>query len=225
MGEVNHQEGQGQVVPDLSYIAESLRALAVPIDMLAPDPANARTGHAVDRIAASLHHYGQRKPLVVNRNQHNKIEAGNGTWLAAKQLGWSHIAAVFVDDDASTAAAFGIADNRTGEMSQWDTDALLALVPTLGDLPTGFAQAELDDLLLHVGAPPSLDDLAEAHGEPDERDFWPIIRVQVAPDTMDRWQTFMDAMPGPDDAAKVAHLLACVDAEALENWQDLAPVG
>ena len=39
---------------DLSYIAESLRPLAVPIDSLHEDPANARVGHDVARIAASL---------------------------------------------------------------------------------------------------------------------------------------------------------------------------
>src|SRR5512138_70886 len=97
---------------ELTYIAEGLRVLAAPIDELHIDPANARTKHALDRIATSLKLYGQRKPIIANRLQDGKIEAGNGTWLAAKQLGWSHIAVVFVDDDPATAAAFGIADNR-----------------------------------------------------------------------------------------------------------------
>jgi ParB-like chromosome segregation protein Spo0J len=96
------------------YIAENLRSLAVPIDDLTEDPANARVGHDLDRIAASLAQYGQRKPVVANRLQGNKIEAGNGTFRAAKQLGWTQLAVVFVDDDAATAAAFGISDNRTG---------------------------------------------------------------------------------------------------------------
>lgn len=132
---------------ELSYIAEGLRTLAVPIDDLHIDPANARANHALDRIAASLKAYGQRKPIIANRLQTGKIEAGNGTWLAAKKLGWSHIAVVFVDDDPATAAAYGIADNRLSELSDWDLDALGALLPTVEDLFTGFTDGEIRDLL------------------------------------------------------------------------------
>ena len=132
---------------DLSYIAESLRPLAVPIDSLHEDPANARIGHDVERIALSLKQYGQRKPIVVNRLQQGKIEAGNGTYRAAKQLGWSLVAVVFVDDDPATAAGYGIADNRVGELSRWDTDVLREIAQTTGDFFTGFEPAELDDLV------------------------------------------------------------------------------
>jgi DNA modification methylase len=133
---------------ELTYIAEGLRSLVVPIDDLHVDPANARTAHALDRIATSLKLYGQRKPIIANRLQGGKIEAGNGTWLAAKErLGWSHIAVVFVDDDPATAAAYGIADNRLSELSEWDLDALGALLPTVDDLFTGFTEAEIRDLL------------------------------------------------------------------------------
>jgi DNA modification methylase len=133
---------------DLFYITESLRPLAVPIDSLHEDPANARVGHDLDRIAASLKAYGQRKPVIANRLQDGKIEAGNGTWRAAKdKLGWSHIAVVFVDDDPATAAAYGVADNRTAELSRWDKQALHDIASTTGDLFTGFDPAEFDDLV------------------------------------------------------------------------------
>ena len=131
----------------MDYIAEPLRSLAVPIAELHEDPSNARKGHAVERIAASLKQYGQRKPIVVNRAQGGKVEAGNGTLAAAKSLGWTHIAAVFVDDDAATAAAYGVADNRVGEFSEWDADILGDLIPTLDGLFTGFLPKELDAIL------------------------------------------------------------------------------
>jgi hypothetical protein len=35
---------------------------------------------------------------------------------AAQQLGWTHIAVVWVDDDDITATAFALADNRTGDL-------------------------------------------------------------------------------------------------------------
>ncbi len=111
--------------PDLSHIAEQLRPLAVPCSDLIPDPANARR-HPEPNLAAlkgSLRVYGQRKPVVVNRRT-GAIEAGNGTLQAALELGWSHLAAVYVDDDPMTAAGFSIADNRTAELAEWDRQAL-----------------------------------------------------------------------------------------------------
>jgi DNA modification methylase len=143
---------------DLSYIAEGLRNLAVPIDSLHEDAANARVGHDVERIASSLAQFGQRKPLIVNKAQGNKIEAGNGTFRAAKSLGWNHIAALFFDEDPATAAAYGIADNRTGEFSRWDPDALEDLVGTVGDLFTGFTQDELDEVIGRDGKAKPMDD-------------------------------------------------------------------
>lgn len=153
---------------DLSYIAEGLRALAVLIDELHEDMANARVDHDVERIAGSLAQFGQRKPLVVNRLQGNKVEAGNGTLQAAKKLGWTHIAVVFVDDDAAMAAAFGIADNRTGDLSRWDVDALDDLMSTVGDLFTGFTQQELDDLVGRDGQALPLDDPGSQDDKADE---------------------------------------------------------
>jgi DNA modification methylase len=111
--------------PDLCHIAEPLRPLAVPCSDLMPDPANARR-HPEPNLAAlqgSLRVYGQRKPVVVNRRT-GAIEAGNGTLQAARSLGWSHLAAVYVDDDPMTAAGFSIADNRTAELAEWDREAL-----------------------------------------------------------------------------------------------------
>jgi hypothetical protein len=140
---------------NLDHIIPDLRSLAVPLDDLKLDAANARTGHALDRIAASLHRYGQRKPIVVNRSEGNKIEAGNGTWQAAKSLGWTHIAAVFVEDDPMTAVGYGIADNRLGDLSEWDAETLQALVDGLDpelNLPTGFDDGELADILAELGA-------------------------------------------------------------------------
>lgn len=132
----------------MTNIIPSLSPLAIPIDSCHPDPANARKGHAVDRIAASLRQYGQRKPIVVNAQEGNKIEAGNGTWLAAKSLEWTHIAAVIVEDDPMTAVGYGIADNRLGHLSEWDIETLATLLDSIdADLPTGFEGDELEELL------------------------------------------------------------------------------
>lgn len=172
--------------PMNANIVESLRPLAVPIDTVHLDPANARTGHALDRIAASLQQYGQRKPIVVNRNESNKIEAGNGTWQAAKSLGWSHIAVVFVEDDPQTAVGYGIADNRLGDLSTWDAGVLQTLVGSLEpEMETGFGEGELMALVGELGggtavAPDewpeydeSIADTVEYHECPNCNHKWP----------------------------------------------------
>jgi DNA modification methylase len=164
---------------DLNYIAEGLRGLAVPIDSLHIDPANARKNHALDRIASSLKAYGQRKPIIANRLQDGKVEAGNGTWLAAKKLGWSHIAVVFVDDDPATAAAYGIADNRLSELSDWDLDALGALIPTVEDLFTGFSDGEIRDLLGERGGGLLVDPGPQVDQGAELREKWQTEPGQV----------------------------------------------
>lgn len=141
----------------LDYIAPGLRPLAVPIKSLRLDPANARTGHAVTRIANSLAIYGQRKPVVVNAAEGNKVEAGNGLLQAALELGWTHVAAVILDDDPMTAVAFGIADNRLAELSEWDMPTLKRLMDALDpdlELETGFDAASFEELVAEAGLSP-----------------------------------------------------------------------
>ena len=107
--------------PSLEHIVEPLRALAVGVEELHEDPANARVhpDRNLDAVKASLARFGQRKPIVV-RAQGMIVEAGNGTLRAAKALGWTHVAVVVVDDDGVTAAGYAIADNRTAELADWD---------------------------------------------------------------------------------------------------------
>lgn len=133
------------------YIADGLRHLAVPLDTLTPDAANARRHGTknMEAIKASLARWGQRQPIVVQRNG-MVVRAGNGRLEAAKALGWTHIAAVVVDDDSADAVAFAIADNRTAELAEWDTETLATLLDTLPTevkVDTGFTEADLDEIL------------------------------------------------------------------------------
>jgi hypothetical protein len=113
-----------------AVIAEPLLSLAAPIDTLTTDPDNANRGD-VAAIRKSLNVFGQRKPVVARRTGRDAdgrptgfVTAGNHTLLAAIELGWDHIATVFLDDDATTAKAYALADNRTGELSTWDDEQL-----------------------------------------------------------------------------------------------------
>ncbi len=103
-----------------------------------------------------MQRYGQRRPVVVNRRT-GIIEAGNATWEAARALGWTHLAVVYVEDDPTTAAGYAIADNRTAELAEWDDEALartLEALKTEGEIAhVGFDDGDLDELLRSLRPP------------------------------------------------------------------------
>lgn len=115
--------------PSLDHIAEPLRHLAVPIAELVPDPKNTRKHDAANlaAIKGALRRFVQRQPLVVQRAG-MIVRAGNGRVRAAIELGWTHIAAVIVDEDDASAIAFAIADNRTAELADWNDPVLAELM-------------------------------------------------------------------------------------------------
>lgn len=98
------------------------------ITKLTPDPNNARKHDDTNlkAIEGSLREFGQRKPIVVT--EAGLIVAGNGTVAAAKNLGWEKIDAVRVPNDWSEdrIKAFALADNRTAELADWNSQVLSA---------------------------------------------------------------------------------------------------
>jgi len=140
-------------------ICEQLRPLIVEIDSIQPDKRNARSHpeRNINTIKRSLEQYGQRKPIVV-RTSNRTVEAGNGMLEAAKVLGWGQIAAVFVDDDDLMAAGFGLMDNQSALLADWDMPTLKDLLQELDtgafDMElTGFDDGELERLMTEIAPP------------------------------------------------------------------------
>ncbi len=104
-------------------ILSELRDLAVPIDSVKLKPGNARR-HDLDDLKASLEHFGQYRPIVVNRRT-GHIVKGNGTWKAAKALGWTEIAVSWVDEDSKSETRMTVVDNKSTEMGWMNDSALL----------------------------------------------------------------------------------------------------
>jgi len=115
------------------------------------DPANARkhSPRNLKAIRDSLDVFGQQKPIVVDSR--GVVIAGNGTLEAARELGWDEIAVAVTDLDPAHAQAFGIADNRTAELAEWDTDVL-------GQLLEGMDSDLADILSFEDFVFPDLDD-------------------------------------------------------------------
>ena len=144
----------------------ALEVRVVRLSTLTPDPHNVRL-HPEKNLKAiidSLAAFGQQKPVIVDA--HGTILAGNGAYLAAQRLGWEWITVQVSTLTPEQARAYALADNRTGELSQWDDAALAELLRDLSarELPLpGWDEAELRRL---CDASELLDvqpDLARAH--------------------------------------------------------------
>lgn len=168
---------------DLSHIAADLHPLAVPVDGLRLLPGNPRRGD-VDAVARSYDRFGQRKPIVARRD--GTVIAGNHQLQAARQLGWSHMAVVWTDDDDLTAQAFALADNRTADLGTYDSEALLLMLNEVAVTPTlieaaSYTQADLDALLA-LSTPPDLDDLIADVGPPTDDDRLVNVTLRLSPE-------------------------------------------
>ncbi len=131
---------------------------------LSQDPANARKhdDRNIDSIIASLRRFGQQKPIVIDAS--NVVRAGSGTLEAAKRLGWDTIECVKTDLKGSDAIAYAIADNRTAELAEWDSDILAAqLSGLLTDdealaNAAGFSTEEIEAMLSDLADPDEIDE-------------------------------------------------------------------
>ena len=105
---------------------ETLKIERVALESLHTDPANARSHNErnLDVIRGSLARFGQRKPIVVDRR--GRILAGNGTYDAARALGWQEIDIVRTDLEGLEATAYAIADNRSAELAVVGSSAKVA---------------------------------------------------------------------------------------------------
>lgn len=135
--------------------------LLVPIEPLVLDPTNARdhNDRNINAIMYSLATYGQQKNISLDKEGRVAL-AGNGTVMAARALGWTHIAAVpFESDDPVTVGGWKIADNRTAELATWNFEHLAEGLRNLQDAGAdltkfGWEPFELEPLLTAEWRPP-----------------------------------------------------------------------
>jgi len=128
---------------------------------------------AVDAVATSLAEFGFRQPIVVDTE--GVIVCGHTRWKAAQKLGLAK-APVHVAKDLSPEQikAYRIADNKSGELAEWDFDILpieLSELQAAGfDMDVlAFGEKELTQLLsASVGVSQGLTDPDSVALPPDE---------------------------------------------------------
>src|ERR1051326_1701276 len=98
---------------------------------------------AIDKVAASVHEYGWRQPIVVDKD--GVIVIGHVRYLAAQKLGHDQVP-VHVAENLTPAQikAYRLMDNRSHEETDWDKDLLSIELGELKDLDfdldlTGFS--------------------------------------------------------------------------------------
>lgn len=198
----------------------------IPLNELTPYPGNARRGN-VNVILDSLRRNAQYRSLVVRQNDDNTLTvlAGNHTLQALQVHGagpcdtnpetcgichgqpWQPSARCeLLTCDDNTAWRINLVDNRAPETGDYDTDALTELFAEHDDYDgTGYTE---EDVQLLTAPPPTLDELADDYGDPQEDDFWPVLKIKISPDDRDTFYALTtNCHDTNDDAERFRHLL------------------
>lgn len=114
------------------------------VDSLIPYANNPRLNdNAVDAVAASIKEFGFKVPIVVDGE--NVIINGHTRLKAAHKLGLKQVPVIVADDlTPEQVKAFRLADNKTGELAQWDMAKLGIELEGIGEIDMGEFGFDID---------------------------------------------------------------------------------
>ena len=118
------------------------------IDEIRPYENNPRVNDgAVGAVAESIREFGFQQPIVVDRG--GVIIAGHTRYKAAQKLGLTEVPVVVADNlTDEQVRAYRLADNKTGELAEWDFSALEEELAGIGELDMslfGFEPKEITE--------------------------------------------------------------------------------
>lgn len=91
---------------------------------------------AVDAVAASIKEFHFQNPIIVDKD--GVIVAGHTRLKAAIKLGLKKVPVIVADDlTEEQVKAFRLADNKTGELAEWDFEKLEEELRALDDIDMG----------------------------------------------------------------------------------------
>lgn len=146
---------------------EELKIIYESTDALTPYANNPRFNDAaVDAVAASIEKFGFKVPIIITAEK--EIVAGHTRLKAAKQLGLGKVPCIIADDltDAQI-KAFRLADNKVGELADWDMEMLEKELLDIKDIDIDFKMEDFG-----FSEPKS-----EQEVEIEERELIPFIKV------------------------------------------------
>ena len=132
-------------------MAVTTKLVEVKTDRLVPYANNAKKHgeDQINRLKDSISEFGFVSPCLIDKDYN--IIAGHGRWEAAKRLGMESVPCVFVEGlTEEQRKAYIIADNRLGELGEWDMDLVADELRSLSEAGfefelTGFDTFELAD--------------------------------------------------------------------------------
>jgi ParB-like nuclease domain len=154
----------------------------VPIGDLRPNPKNPNkhSEDQINRLMAALRLDRQTRPLLA-RKANRMLIAGHGVHTAARRLGWTEIAVLFLDVDQHAADRIMLADDRLAALSELDDRRVADLMKDISEgdwLATGYSVEEASKLFDQTG----VDDIEvyeiETSNVTDH--FWLAVRGPLA---------------------------------------------
>jgi len=181
---------------------QEVAAVWVDRSTLTPWKENPRKNQkAIAKVAASIKRFGFGSPILARTG--GEVIAGHTRLLAAESLGLDRVPVRYLDLDPAEAHLLALADNKLGEIAEWD-DALVASILSKYGLEdaalSGFDSKELDAIA---------DRLAEdgGAGATADDDAPPVERIAIS-------KTGEVYELGP-------HRLACGDSTDPAVWEAL----
>lgn len=173
---------------------------------LVPNPQNWRVhpAHQTEAVAAALSRVGWVQRVIVNRTTGHLVD-GHLRLSVALERGESEIPVNYVELEEGEEklvlatldplGALAVADVELLEQLRAEADAQGPLSDVLDDL-IGAERAGLDELD------------TDAHGPvANDKDFWPVIRVQVPPETFGLYKKLLDALEIADESEAFTAIL------------------
>lgn len=191
-----------------------------PADQFQANPRNWRKHpeHQRQAVRTSLDALGWIGVVIENQRTGHLLDGHERVMQALEDN--ADVPYILVDlDEEEEALALATFDPIT-QMATADRDMLSGLLAGLMESPIakmGDVEVLLGQVMRDAGIDPvaNLDDLEDEYGDHDETAFWPVIRVQVSPDTMELYESLMADAPGENEGDKLAALLGAVDATVL----------
>jgi DNA modification methylase len=124
-------------------------------------------GEAVDAVADSIKRFGFASPIIARMD--GEVIAGHTRLKAALKLGLDRVLVRYMDLDPADAKLLALADNRVGEIADWDDDRLSDILNELQAEGVnidglGWSDDELAEIMA-LG-----EEMPEEEGTPDEID-------------------------------------------------------
>lgn len=167
---------------------------------------------AIDAVWASIAEFGWRQPLVVDRNR--VLIVGHTRWKAAMKNHCAKVPVVVAADlTEAQVKAYRLADNRTGELSEWDFTLLPIELDDLKQMDFsmddfGFSDAEFEALLREK------DPVTQGRTDPDR------VPEAAEPARSKRGEVYRlgDHRLICGDATDVDDVRALMDRETADLW-------